>query len=115
MDVALIQTILTVVSFALIAVGVGGGGFLIMRSAVGGARRRARLSGEVLALGQATGEAGRGGKAFAGVLSGVRRLGDRVAIQDPAQVTALRQRLIQAGFFNREAVTLYLGARAIAM
>jgi len=115
MNVALIQTILTVASFALIAVGVGGGGFLIARNAITGARRRARLSGEAVAVGPAAGQ-GRGGlEAFAGVLSGVRRLGDRVAIQDPAQVTALRQKLIQAGFFSREAVTLYLGARAVAM
>ena len=115
MDIAQIQTLLTVASFALIAVGVGGGGFLILRSAVSGARRRARLSGETLALGPATGGAQRGGAAFAGMLSGVRRLGDRMAIQDPAQVTALRARLIQAGFFSREAVTLYLGARAVSM
>lgn len=114
MDVALIQTILTVASFALIAVGVGGGGFLIVRSAVTGARRRARLSGNTVAIGPAAG-GGRGLEAFSGVLSGVRRLGDRMAIQDPAQVSALRHRLIQAGFFSREAVTLYLGARAVAM
>jgi tight adherence protein C len=96
-------------------VGVGGGGFLILRSAVSGARRRARLSGDTVALGSVPPGGARGPAAFSGVLSGVRRLGDRMAIQDPAQVSALRQRLIQAGFFNREAVTLYLGARAVAM
>lgn len=38
-----------------------------------------------------------------------------MAIQDPSQVSAIRARLIQAGYFNREAVTLYLGARAVAL
>ncbi|HEX7760888.1 MAG TPA: type II secretion system F family protein, partial [Caulobacteraceae bacterium] len=71
-----------------------------------------RLAGD-LAVGPAT--PGGGLAVLSGLLSGVRRLGDRIAIQDPAQVSALRARLIQAGFFSREAVTLYLGARAVSL
>jgi tight adherence protein C len=52
---------------------------------------------------------------MAGVFSGVRRIGDRMAIQDPSQLSALRARLVQAGFFSREAVTFYLGARAVSL
>jgi tight adherence protein C len=45
----------------------------------------------------------------------VRRLGDRIAIQDPGQLTALRARLVQAGYYSREAAAVYLGARAALM
>src|SRR5439155_21963934 len=33
----------------------------------------------------------------------------------PSQLSALRGKLVQAGFFSREAVTIYLGARAVCM
>ncbi len=110
MDPAQFQTLLTIAAFGLIGIGVGGAGLIMVRNTVTGARRRARLAGDI-----AVGGPTRGVDAFAGILTGVRQLGDRVAIQDPAQVSALRARLIQAGFFSREAVTLYLGARAVAM
>ena len=48
-------------------------------------------------------------------MTSVRRLGDRLAIQDPAQLSALRAKLVQAGYYSREAVAIYLGARATAM
>lgn len=112
MDPALFQTVLTLVSFALIATAVGGAGFILVRNAMTGARRRARLAGDIAIGGAAAG----GGSAFGGaVSSGVRRLGDRMAIQDPSQLSAVRAKLVQAGFYNREAVTLYLGARAVAL
>ena len=38
-----------------------------------------------------------------------------MAIQDPARASALRTQLMQAGFFNREAVTYYLGARVVTL
>ncbi|MGZ8370347.1 MAG: type II secretion system F family protein, partial [Caulobacteraceae bacterium] len=75
------------------------------------ARRGARLSGEIH-----TGKGGgSGGQAMDGVISGVKRMGDRIAVRDPAQVSALRAKLMQAGYFNREAVTVYLGAKSIGM
>jgi tight adherence protein C len=49
------------------------------------------------------------------VISGVGRLGDRMAVTDPSKLSALRAKLMQAGFFNREAVAIYLGGRAVAM
>ena len=42
-------------------------------------------------------------------------MGDRIAIQDPSRHSSLSARLIQAGFFNREAMAYYLGARMIAL
>jgi tight adherence protein C len=45
----------------------------------------------------------------------VKRLGDRIAMQDPAQVNQLKHKLIQSGFYSREAVTVYLGAKALSL
>jgi tight adherence protein C len=49
------------------------------------------------------------------VVSGVRRLGDRIAIQDPAQLSSLRAKLMLAGYYSREAAAIYLGVKAAAM
>ena len=108
MDPALFQSILTYASLGLIATGVGGAAFVVINNAATGQRRRARLAGEVTVRGG-------GANPLAGVFSGVRRIGDRMAIQDPSQLSALRARLVQAGFFSREAVTFYLGARAVSL
>ncbi|MBV9996493.1 MAG: type II secretion system F family protein [Caulobacteraceae bacterium] len=99
-------------ALVLIAIAVGGACFLAMNSFAAAQRRRARLAG-------AAGPVEEGGgsvvEALSGVVSGVRRLGDRLAIQDPSQLPALRARLVQAGFYSREAAAIYLGARAAAM
>jgi tight adherence protein C len=110
MDPAQIQQYLTIAAAVLISIGVGGAGLVFVRNAATASRRRARLSGDTRA-------AGKGGSpaALSGVLEGVRRLGDRSAISDPSQVSALRHKLMQAGFYSREAVTYYLGARTIAL
>jgi len=109
MDPVLFQQILTYVAAALISMGVGGGGMMLLREARAGARRRARLAnnGVVTRATQA--------KADSSVLRGVRRLGEKMAIQDPAQISTIRARLIQAGWYNREAVALYLGARGASL
>jgi tight adherence protein C len=109
MDPVLFQQILTYVAAALISMGVGGGGMMLLREARAGARRRARLAnnGVVTRAAQA--------KADSSVLRGVRRLGEKMAIQDPAQISTIRARLIQAGWYNREAVALYLGARGASL
>ena len=109
MDPVLFQQILTYVAAALISGAVGGGGMILLREARTGARRRARLSG-------AGTLASPGQKAApSGVMVGVKRLGERMAIQDPAQISTIRARLIQAGWYNREAVALYLGARGASL
>ena len=56
----------------------------------GGPRRRA---------GRRAGATG----AFRPLVGSVRRLGEQIAIQDPAQLSALRSKLMQAGFYSREA------------
>lgn len=109
MDAAMLQTFVTVAAMGLIFVGVGGGGFILIREATLKSQRAARLSGDFRAA------RGPQGEAVEGLVSSVKRLGDRIAVRDPAQVSALRAKLMQAGFFNREAVTVYLGCRAIAL
>ena len=106
-----IQSILTMLVLALISVSVAGGGFFVMREAGLRARRRSRLVSD--AGGQDVPSAG--AEALSGVIAKVRQVGDRMAIQDPARASALRTQLMQAGFFNREAVTYYLGARVVTL
>ena len=107
-----LANIVTYVALGLIALGVAGVSFVGIRAIETSTRRKARLAGATV------GPAGNDStvsEAFAGVVGGVRRLGDRMAIQDPAQLTALRARLVQAGYYSREAAAIYLGARAACM
>ncbi|MDH4385484.1 MAG: type II secretion system F family protein [Caulobacter sp.] len=109
MDPVLFQQILTYVAAALISGAVGGGGMILLREARTSARRRERLNGAATPArpGQAASPSG--------VMVGVKRLGERMAIQDPAQISTIRARLIQAGWYNREAVALYLGSRGASL
>lgn len=110
MDPLQLQSLLTWFAVALIGLGVGGGAMIGLREVRSGARRRARLSGHTVI------ESGGGASAaLSGVVSGVKRLGDRMAIQDPAQLSTIRAKMIQAGWFSREAVAVYLGAKAVAL
>jgi tight adherence protein C len=113
-DSAALTSLLTPVGLGMIALGVSAVSFLAIRNFATVTRRRARLAGGAVAAG-ATQDSGGVGEAFSGVVTGVRRLGDRIAIQDPAQLTALRAKLVQAGYYSREAAAIYLGAKATLM
>ena len=110
---AQLQLLLTLMAAILIPASFGGAGFLALREAGLRARRRSRLSAD----GAVAGSAGAAGarEVAEGVIERVRRVGDLIAIQDPARISALRARLIQAGFFGQGAVTLYLGGRVVAL
>lgn len=104
---------LMLVALALVLVGAAALGFMGIRQARLAFQRRARLSEPAHA---AAGAAPPGAlSALSGIAGGVRRLGDRVEGQDPSQVSALRNKLMQAGFNGKEAVAYYLGARTIAL
>ena len=108
------QTILTMAAMALISISVAAGGFFALREAGLRARRSKRL--DAGAGGGAAPSDDRGhSEVFSGVVDKVRQVGDRIAIQDPARTSVLRAQLMQAGFFNREAVTYYLGARVVTL
>ncbi|HZZ87537.1 MAG TPA: type II secretion system F family protein [Caulobacteraceae bacterium] len=114
MDTQIIDTVVTPVALGMIAIGVGGVSFIGIRTYATASRRRARLAGGGTLV------AGGGGgpgvvQALSGVVTGVQRLGDRIAIQDPAQLSSLRQKLLLAGYYSREAAAIFLGAKAAAM
>lgn len=80
------------------------------------ALRRGRLAG-----GAASGRSSAplveksGGALTEQLLSAIRRLGQQSAVRDPAKVSLLRSRLMQAGFHNREAPVVFLGVKAVAL
>ncbi len=115
MDIAQIQTLLTYASIALITVGIGGAGVVLLRNVQAIARRRSRLAGDIVAAPAPGGGAGFAGGALSEAAGAVKKLGDRIAMQDPAQVNQLKSKLIQAGYYGRDAVTLYLGARTLSL
>jgi len=104
------QGTLTLLALFMVALGAGGLVFVGLRQLRTGFQRRARLSGDA-AGGAAPGPLG----AITELQRGVRRLGDQVENRDPSQMSALRNKLMQAGFTSREAVAYYLGARSIAL
>jgi tight adherence protein C len=110
MDPVLINQILTYAAAALISGAVGCGGMMLLREARTGARRRARLAGPTPGA-----RPGQGGQTFPSIVGGVKRLGEKMAIQDPAQISNIRVKLIHAGWYNREAVAFYLGARGASL
>ncbi|MDB5472413.1 MAG: pilus assembly protein [Caulobacter sp.] len=109
MDPVLFQQILTYAAAGLIAMSVGGGGMMLLREVRTGAKRRQRLAGNTV-----VGRPGQS-KTDSGVMRGVKRLGEKMAIQDPAQISNIRTKLIHAGWYNREAVAVYLGARGASL
>ncbi len=102
---------LTLAALVMVAAGVGALGFVGVLQARTGLARRARL--EPASAGGLDAPERR--TAFSGLFGGVRRLGGQSQVQDPTQVSALRTKLMQAGFSSREAVAYYLGARSIAL
>jgi tight adherence protein C len=99
----------------LVLAAIAGGGWLAFNEVRLRALRRSRLAtaGAGAGPGQARGVPG---TVIADqVLAGVRRLGQQSAVRDPAKLSLLRTRLMQAGFFSREAPVIYLGIRAGAL
>jgi tight adherence protein C len=115
MDPTLVPNLITWAALGLIAVSVGAASFLGMRTLATTTRRRERLAGASGAAARGAARSGAVSGAVSGVVGGVRRLGDRIAIQDPSQLTALRAKLVQAGYYSREAAAVYLGAKAACM
>lgn len=104
-----------------------GAGLLLILAAAGGlawfaaaelrsrALRRSRLSAVGGAGGSIVSKPEPGGLLQEQVLSTVRRLGQQSAVRDPAKVSLLRSRLMQAGFYGREAPVIFLGIKAAAL
>ena len=107
-----IATVFTAASVVLVLVGLIGIGLIGARELHVGIKRQARLAGESADGARTPGAAG---AALSGLVGGVRRLGDSAGNSDPSRVSALRTKLMLAGFVGNEAVAFYLGARSIAL
>ena len=90
------------------------GGWLAFNEVRLRSARRTRLA-TVGAGGAAPSRTAPGGAIAGQVMAGVRRLGQQSAVRDPAKLSLLRNRLMQAGFYSREAPVIYLGVRAAAL
>jgi tight adherence protein C len=115
MDFQQISTVISVIGSLLVLGALGGvawfgAGELRLR-----AIRRGRLQGVAADVQTVTGGAGSGGAIGEQLVAGVRRLGQRDAVRDPAKLSVLRTQLMQAGFYSREAPVIYLGCRAVAL
>ena len=116
MDPAQLQYVVTILGGGFMLAGVGGVAWL----AAGELRLRAIRRGRMQTVGGAqTGLSRMTEKPRSGIAEGLmgqlRTLGQQSAIRDPAKLSVLRSRLMQAGFYNREAPVIYLGARAAAL
>lgn len=94
----------------LIAVAISGGAMFAMVRLRDGRLRASRLT-----VGGVAPNNGQLGGKFAGLVMGVSSLGAQIAVRDPSQVSVLRAKLTQAGYFKREAVAIFLGVKAAAM
>lgn len=110
-----LQTLITILGGLFVLGGVGGVAWLGASELRLRAIRRGRLAtanGPAMGLGRPPRESGGlGGQ----VVGQIRRLGQQSAVKDPAKLSVLRSRLMQAGFYNREAPVIYLGVRAASL
>lgn len=113
MDASTLETILMVTATICLTLAIGGGGFVALREANTRSKREERLAGQTAASGPKTAVAK--DKTAERAMKSIKRLGERMALQDPAQLSVLRTKLMHAGYFNKEAVVIYLGARAICL
>jgi tight adherence protein C len=115
MDPAQLQNIITLVGGVLMLAGVGGVAWLSVSELRLRAIRRGRMQA-VTGPGAASRGPSRPSTGIGHQLMGtLRTLGQQSAVSNPAQLSVLRSRLMQAGFYNREAPVIYLGCRAAAL
>ncbi|PZQ64988.1 MAG: pilus assembly protein [Phenylobacterium zucineum] len=113
-----IETIIYIAGLVLTLGALGGLGWLTVGELRVRALRRSRLAGAgAVAGGPARGEpvVDKSGGLTEQLLAAVRRLGQQSAVRDPAKVSLLRSRLMQAGFHSREAPVIFLGVKAVAL
>ena len=114
MDALQLQNLVTLAGGGMVLAGVGGAAWLGLAELRLRALRRNRFAAAAgapapVAAPPTVGVLGEQ------LMGAVRRLGQQSAVRDPAKLSVLRNRLIQAGYFNREAPVIYLGVKAAAM
>lgn len=112
-----IESMIYVAGLALTLGALGGLSWLIFGELRVRALRRSRLAGAGSSVSGASPRPDRksGGAIGDQLLGAVRRLGQQSAVRDPAKVSLLRSRLMQAGFYAREAPVIFLGVKAAAL
>ncbi len=106
-----LQDLITYAAVALIALAAGGAGLGVVNEARARAVRRTRLAGGAAAAATPPPQ----GEFIGQLAAGMRRLGHSAAVRDPARLSIVRNRLMQAGFFSKEAAIVYLGVKAAAL
>jgi tight adherence protein C len=107
-----LETIITIAGLVLTLAAVVGLTWVGLAELRVRALRRGRLAGAAAGGGSRTLVEKPGGAIAGQVLDTVRRLGQQSAVRDPAKVSLLRSRLMQAGFYSREAPVIFLGIKA---
>jgi tight adherence protein C len=110
-----LQNLITIVGAIFVLGGLGGVAWL----AAGELRLRAIRRGRLAPAGGPQADSRRARDPNSGIggqfMGQIRRLGQQSAVRDPAKLSVLRSRLMQAGFYNREAPVIYLGIRAASL
>jgi tight adherence protein C len=109
-----LQNLITIIGAVLVFAGLGGVAWLGLGELRLRAARRNRLAISPGAAGPAA-AAPKMGAVGDQMMTTIRRLGQQSAVRDPAKLSALRNQLMQAGYFNREAPVIFLGVKAAAM
>jgi len=112
-----IETVIYVAGLVLTIGALGGLTFLGVNELRVRALRRSRLAGAAAGSGRPGDPlVEKSGNPIADqLMATVRRLGQQSAVRDPAKVSLLRSRLMQAGFYSREAPVIFLGVKAAAL
>ncbi|MDB5446665.1 MAG: tadC [Phenylobacterium sp.] len=110
-----LQSLVTLLGAVLVLAGVGGGAWFGVMELRLRSLRRTRFAAAGGAPAPATPQRPTGGVVGEQLMTTIRRLGQQSAVRDPAKLSVLRSRLMQAGYFNREAPVIYLGVKAAAM
>jgi tight adherence protein C len=114
MDPVQLQNLITLAAVALLSAAGLGGAMVVAGEMRVRAQRRARFQTPTIPSMPGDSPSGEV-RIFGHAVDGLRRLGQQAAVRDPSKVSDVRMRLMQAGFFNRDAAIYYLGARAVAL
>jgi tight adherence protein C len=110
-----LQNLITLLGGVLVTAALGGVAWMGLAELRLRAMRRSRLAvagGADVVQGKRPAAGGVVGEQLVGA---VKRLGQQSAVRDPAKLSVLRTKLMQAGYFNREAAVVYLGVKAACM
>src|SRR5258708_16778535 len=117
MNAVSLENLISIIGGLLVVGGFGGAAWIGVNELRLRAIRRGRMAtaggGPGMRMGPTpkTTDAGLGNQ----VMGAFKRLGQQSAVRDPGKLSVLRARLMQAGFYNREAPVIYLGVRAAAL